>query len=107
MNAAVVRRLLWWPIVVALASCGGGGAGGGTAIDADACGAPGTRCQGVVNGMAFILYVPAKFKANSSALVMALHPRFTFGAHMENLSTLNATADEAGFAVLYPETPGR
>jgi polyhydroxybutyrate depolymerase len=63
--------------------------------------------MGVAGGMAFILYVPAKFKANSSALVMALHPRFTFGAHMENLSGLDAKADEVGFAVLYPETPGR
>jgi poly(3-hydroxybutyrate) depolymerase len=56
--------------------------------------------------MSYILYVPANFKANSSALVMALHPRNTEGAKMEALTQLNAKADAVGFAVLYPSAPG-
>jgi poly(3-hydroxybutyrate) depolymerase len=57
--------------------------------------------------MAYVLYVPANFQANSSALVIALHPRYADGPTMETLTQLNIKADSAGFAVLYPSTPAR
>lgn len=56
--------------------------------------------------MNYIVYTPANFTPRSSAIVMALHPRNGSGLYMEQLTGLNAKADQAGFAVIYPSTPG-
>lgn len=95
-----------------LLSCGGGGGGGSASVNTSAtsgtlaadCGQPGSRCTGLAGGLNYILYVPANFQPNVSGLVLALHPRSSTGEFMESLTRLNRKADEAGFAVLYPET---
>jgi polyhydroxybutyrate depolymerase len=90
-------------------SCGGGGGGSSSSVSA----ATGpcnpqqdSRCHSVtVNGVTrtYLLHVPSGFQANSGALVIALHGRGGNAAEMESLSGLSAKADQAGFAVAYPD----
>lgn len=56
--------------------------------------------------MSYILYVPANFVPDSGAMVLALHPRVGSAAGMESLTRLNEKANQAGFAVVYPQTGG-
>lgn len=110
-EARFVKRVGIILSVILLFACGGGGGGGGSATTATqtsaTCGLPGSRCTGSVAGYDYILYTPANFKPNSGALVMALHPRHGNGESMENLTGMNAKAEQAGFAVLYPSAPAR
>ncbi len=57
-----------------------------------------------VNGAAraYALHVPANFQANAGALVIALHGAGDDGPSFERRTNLSALADQAGFAVAYP-----
>src|SRR5262245_8177681 len=51
---------------------------------------------------AYLLHVPASFRANASGLVIALHGSNESGAVMRSRSLLSEKADQSGFAVAYP-----
>jgi polyhydroxybutyrate depolymerase len=59
----------------------------------------------IVNGMTrtYYLHVPAGFQSGSGALVLALHGRTQSGSFFRAFTNLDAKADQAGFAVAYPE----
>ena len=50
----------------------------------------------------YLLHVPSSFRAGSGALVVALHGLGDVAPDMAERSGLNAKADQAGFAVVYP-----
>jgi polyhydroxybutyrate depolymerase len=50
----------------------------------------------------YLLHVPASFSPNTGSLVIALHGVGDLALQMSARSGLNATADDAGFAVAYP-----
>jgi polyhydroxybutyrate depolymerase len=51
----------------------------------------------------YYLHVPAGFQSGSGALVLALHGRTQSGSFFRAFTNLDAKADQAGFAVAYPE----
>jgi polyhydroxybutyrate depolymerase len=51
---------------------------------------------------AYLLHVPASFRANSGGLVIALHGSSESGTQFRSRSLLSEKADQAGFAVAYP-----
>src|SRR5262245_37127024 len=51
---------------------------------------------------AYLLHVPASFRANASGLVIALHGSTESGAVIRSRSQLSEKADQSGFAVAYP-----
>jgi polyhydroxybutyrate depolymerase len=51
---------------------------------------------------AYLLHVPARFRATTSGVVIALHGSGQSGAVFRSLSGLSEKADQAGFAVAYP-----
>lgn len=105
MNARKLHTLFFaTAMILSLVSCGGGGSGNSTSVT---CGKPGSRCVSQASGLAYILYTPSNFHSGSSALVMALHPLHGTGDEMENITGLDAKADQEGFAVLYPSSPSR
>lgn len=59
----------------------------------------------VVNGAirTYSLHVPVGFQPNAGALVIALHGAGDNGRSFEHSSGLSAKADQAGFAVAYPD----
>jgi polyhydroxybutyrate depolymerase len=59
----------------------------------------------MVNGVArtYLLHVPANFQANSGALLLALGGGGNNAADMETGAQLDNKADQAGFAVAYPD----
>src|SRR5215471_11973919 len=59
----------------------------------------------IINGATrtFTLHVPASFQRSFGALVVALHGAEDGGASFERSSGLSAEADQAGFAVVYPD----
>jgi polyhydroxybutyrate depolymerase len=59
----------------------------------------------VVNGASrtYTLHVPAAFRRNVGALVIALHGAGDTGLSFERSTGLSAKADQAGFAVIYPD----
>jgi len=59
----------------------------------------------IVNGMTrtYYLHVPAGFQSGSGALVLALHGATQSGSFFRSFTNLDAKADQAGFAVAYPE----
>ena len=65
----------------------------------------GGDCTLSVNGVnrTYRLHIPANFQKNSSALVIALHGSQSSGAGLESQSQLSVKADQAGFAVAYPD----
>ena len=54
-----------------------------------------------------ILYKPASFNANVPAVLIAFHGAGTCAEQMIEFCGLNQTADEHGFAVVYPNGSGR
>ena len=68
--------------------------------------APSTGGQSiVVNGVprTYSLHVPAGFSTRAGALVVALHGAGDNGPSFERTTGLSFTADQAGFAVVYPD----
>ena len=64
------------------------------------------NCHSLVfNGVSrtYLLHVPANFQPTMSALVVAMGGGGNNAADMETFSQLDATADQAGFAVVYPD----
>lgn len=59
----------------------------------------------VVNGVVrtYVLYVPCRFRAHESALLVAMHGRFGTGAGFEASSQLDEKANREGFVVVYPD----
>src|SRR5262245_57723932 len=59
----------------------------------------------VVNGTTrtYILHVPAGFLPGAGALVVALHGAGDNGMSFERTTGLSGKADQAGFAVVYPD----
>jgi polyhydroxybutyrate depolymerase len=51
----------------------------------------------------YVLHVPPNFQPNSSALVIALHGSQGSGSQFQAMSLLSNKADEAGFAIAYPD----
>jgi len=93
-----------------LAGCGGGSSSPASpspstpAPTTSAC-AGDPECQTLSSVQplrAYLLHVPASFRANTSALVIALHGSDGFGSMFRNRSQLSTKADQAGFAVAYP-----
>jgi polyhydroxybutyrate depolymerase len=87
-----------------LLSCGGGSGSSGDSpgsCDFQA----GGNCSISVNGVSrsYVLHIPPGFQASSSALVIALHGSQGSGAQMQSMSELSNKADQAGFAVAYPD----
>jgi polyhydroxybutyrate depolymerase len=92
-----------------LLSCGvgnsatpGGGNGGGTPCTAQT----GTTCESLtINGASrtYLLHIPANFQKNSGALVIVLHGSGSNGLQMEAVTGFSSLADQAGFAVAYPD----
>jgi polyhydroxybutyrate depolymerase len=66
----------------------------------------GTTCQSLsINGVTrtYLLHVPANFQKSSSALVVVLHGSGGDGLGMEIGTGFSKLADQAGFAVAYPD----
>jgi polyhydroxybutyrate depolymerase len=103
VNARIRSALLAILAISLLGSCGRGSNGTGTR----GCDQPGTSCRHGIDGRAYELYLPTTFEPHSSALVVALHPLGSSGAHMSRLTGLNSKAEEAGFAVAYPDASGK
>jgi polyhydroxybutyrate depolymerase len=78
----------------------GGGSGGRDSCNFQA----GGNCTLVVNGVTrnYRLHTPSRFRANSSALVIALHGSRGSGPGFESYTRLSQKADQVGFAVAYP-----
>lgn len=89
---------------VCLLSCGGGGSPSAS-VSGTCDFQAGGNCTLVVNGVSrtYLLHIPANFQKNSSALIVALHGSQSSGAGMESQSQLSVKADQAGFAVAYPD----
>src|SRR5215471_3957915 len=92
-----------------LAGCGGGSSPAAstapsTPAPASSVCAGDPECQtlsSVQPARAYLLHVPAGFRANTGALVIALHGSNGSGSMFRARSQLNAKADQAGFAVAY------
>lgn len=74
-------------------------------VPTDDCKNAATNESVVVNGVArtYVLYVPCRYRAHESALLVALHGRFGTGAGFEASSQLDEKANREGFAVVYPD----
>ena len=89
-------------VALALLSCGGGSNTGAIACHAQ----PGTTCQSLsMNGVTrtYLLHVPSNFQQTASALVIVLHGSGGDGLGMEIGTGFSKLADQAGFAVAYPD----
>jgi polyhydroxybutyrate depolymerase len=91
-----------------LLCCGSRNGNGGTAeVSSRACKPQqDPNCHSLtVNGGArtYLLHVPANFQANSGALLIALGGGGNNAADMETFTQLDTKADQAGFAVAYPD----
>jgi polyhydroxybutyrate depolymerase len=62
-----------------------------------------TQADGTTITRTYVLYVPAGFQPGTGALVVALHGAGENGEYYAGYSELNDTADQDGFAVVYPE----
>lgn len=100
------RRVLPFLILtLTLGSCGGSPTASGPALNACGEAAPDPNCRTLAVGgltRAYLLYVPANFRRDSSALVIALHGSQGSGLRLSRISGLNTKADQVGFAVAYP-----
>ena len=103
MKKAACCAVLLVSVSLLLLSCGGGSSNaGGVACMAQA----GTTCQSLsINGVTrtYLLHVPANFQKSSSALVVVLHGSGGDGLGMEIGTGFSKLADQAGFAVAYPD----
>ncbi len=100
--------LLLISLSLCVLSCGGNpatadaGNGGGPACHAQT----GTTCESLTSdgvSRSYLLHVPSTFQRNTSALVIVLHGSGSNGLQMENVTGFSALADQAGFAVAYPD----
>jgi uncharacterized protein (TIGR03437 family) len=77
-----------------------------TAVNAS--GRTGIRTEASINVNGFdrtyILYVPANFQPGSSGLVIVMHGMTATAAGQESWTHMDDTADQAGFAVVYPQS---
>src|SRR5580700_3035325 len=100
----VVRSVLVASIPIVVCSCGGGPSGNGFG---QVCNAQqGTTCQSLtVKGSTrtYLLHVPSNFQKNTGALVIVLHGSGGNGLGMEIGTGFSTLADQAGFAVVYPD----
>jgi polyhydroxybutyrate depolymerase len=103
MKKAACCAVLLVSVSLLLLSCGGGSSnGGGVACMAQ----PGTTCQSLtINGVArtYLLHVPSNFQKSTGALVIVLHGSGGNGLGMEIGTGFSTLADQAGFAVAYPD----
>ena len=105
-------------IAVLLISCGGNNGGGVTGpngrpvTNAPACDTVQsatchsisvTQSNGAIVTRYYVLHVPTKFPANLGALVVSLHGTGEGGLEYEQHTQLDATADQNGFAIAYPD----
>jgi polyhydroxybutyrate depolymerase len=74
-------------------------------LPTDGCKNVATNESLVVNGVVrtYVLYVPCRYRARESALLVAMHGRFGTGAGFEASSHLDDKANLEGFAVVYPD----
>jgi poly(3-hydroxybutyrate) depolymerase len=56
-----------------------------------------------LSALTYALHVPAGFRPNVGALVIALHGAGGTGPSFERSTGFSAKADQAGFAVIYPD----
>jgi polyhydroxybutyrate depolymerase len=104
---AMKKALRYVPLQVALSlsliSCGSGSNSGGKL----ACSAQqGTTCQSLnIGGVSrtYLMHVPSSFQKGSGALVIVLHGSGGNGLGMEVGTGFSTLADQAGFAVVYPD----
>lgn len=92
-------------LTLALLSCGGSPTASGPALNACGEATLDPSCRTLVLGgltRAYLLHVPANFRRDSSALVIALHGSQGSGLRLSTISGLSAKADQVGFAVAYP-----
>jgi polyhydroxybutyrate depolymerase len=104
MKKALCCTFLLVSVSLSLLSCGGGhdSNSGGVACEAQR----GTSCQSLtINGVTrtYLLHVPANFQKNNGALVIVLHGSGGNGLGMEIGTGFSTLADQAGFAVAYPD----
>ncbi len=89
-----------------LLSCGGGSGSSNNGSNVSCSAQPGTTCQSLsVNGVTrtYLLHVPSNFQKGSGALVIVLHGSGGNGLGMEIGTGFSKLADQAGFAVAYPD----
>lgn len=105
-----IGRISQWIFVLNaclfLLNCGGGSSTSSNQPGNSSCNfQTGGNCSISVNGTArtFLLHVPSNFQPNSSGLVIAFHGSTQTGAIFENVTQLSQKADQAGFAVAYPD----
>jgi polyhydroxybutyrate depolymerase len=107
MKKSSFSALLLVSLSLCLLSCGGGASGDGNNSGGTPCNAqPGTTCESLTfNGTTrtYLLHVPSNFQQNTGALVIFLHGSGSTALGMEPVTGLSALADEAGFAVAYPD----
>jgi len=74
-------------------------------VSTDHCTNVATNGSLVLNGVVrtYVLYVPCRFRAHESALVVAMHGRSATGAGFEASSHLDDKANRERFAVVYPD----
>jgi poly(3-hydroxybutyrate) depolymerase len=74
-------------------------------VSTDECQGVATNESLVVNGVVrtYVLYVPCRFRAHESALLVAMHGRSGTGAGFEASSHLDEKANREKFAVAYPD----
>jgi len=102
MKKAFCCTILLVFLSLLLLSCGGTTGVGGQACYAQ----PGTTCQSLIfNGATrtYRLHVPANFEKSNGALVIVLHGSSGNGLGMEIGTGFSKLADQAGFAVAYPD----
>ena len=102
MRNFVLVVFLLMSLALLLLSCGGGS---GSGASSDCNFQTGGNCSISVNGStrSYVLHIPSGYQPNSSALVIALHGSQGGGAQMQTISELSTKADQAGFAVAYPD----
>ena len=88
-----------------LLSCGGGSSST-AALPPGACDfQAGGKCSLSIQGVnrSYVLHIPPNFQPNTSALVIALHGSQGSGSQFQDMTLLSNKADEAGFAIAYPD----
>jgi len=77
-----------------------------TAVNASGRTGIGTSASIDVNGVdrTYILYVPANFQPGTSGLVIVMHGMTGHASGMDSWTKMDDKADQAGFAVAYPQS---
>ena len=107
MTIIIRRHVVAISLSLTMLSCGGGGSGvGPTPVDAPCGPRQDPHCRSlIVNGVTrtFLLHVPLAFHPGAGALVIALHGAGAAGSSFQSFTNLSGKADQAGFAVAYPD----